>query len=42
MLNLVIGLGVQGSKRVRFLKENFITVDPIKKKQIIKTFQKYL
>jgi len=32
MLNLVIGLGVQGSKRVRFLKENFITVDPIKKK----------
>ena len=31
MLNLVIGLGVQGSKRIKFLKENYITVDPIKR-----------
>ena len=31
MLNLVIGLGVQGNKRIKFLKEKYLTVDPIKK-----------
>ena len=28
MLNLVVGLGVQGKKRIKYLKEEFITVDP--------------
>ena len=28
MVNLVVGLGVQGTKRIKYLKEEFITVDP--------------
>ena len=28
MLNLVVGLGVQGTKRIKYLEEEFITVDP--------------
>ena len=29
MSNLVLGLGVQGKKRIQNLKKNFIVVDPI-------------
>ena len=42
MFNLVVGLGVQGKKRVKFLKGKYITLDAIKKMQIIINFQMFL
>ena len=31
MLNLIIGLGVQGNKRIKYLNSDYVTVDPIAK-----------
>ena len=31
MLNLIVGLGVQGNKRIKYLNNNYVTVDPLVK-----------